>query len=365
MFISHAWEYNFLEVIDALVYHFRNEPDVIVWLDIFSCNQHRTMNLDFNFWSGTFKSAIQSMGRTVMVLSPWNNPIPLTRAWCLWELYCTAHMTCKFEVAMTENTTEQFLDDMKDPIEEIDKMLATIDVANSKCFNPTETVLIHECVRREVGYTKLNSMVFDLLRNWIISKMEETCREILTQTSKSHPDALIAMNNMAVVYESLGRQELVEPLLVSCLEMSLKVLGKNHRGTLCCMNNLAGLYLQHGRYEVAETLYVACLETRKVALGDAYPDTLSSTNDLAMLYERQGRFHEAELLLKLCLEKRRQVLGDKNPDTLISLNNLASLYESQGKYDEAVCIVFGETDGCTWRQASRYIVIHEQSCRVV
>ena len=99
VFISHAWKYKFVDVIEALQFHFKDQPDVIIWFDLFSNNQHIAVDLDFAWWCGTFKSAIQKFGYTVMVLSPWSNPIPLTRAWCIWELYCTFISKSTFGIA--------------------------------------------------------------------------------------------------------------------------------------------------------------------------------------------------------------------------------------------------------------------------
>ena len=75
VFISHAWKYNFLSVVEALKFHFKDEPDVVVWFDIFSINEHNTISHDFEWWCTTFKSAIASYGRTVMVLAPWKDPV--------------------------------------------------------------------------------------------------------------------------------------------------------------------------------------------------------------------------------------------------------------------------------------------------
>ena len=36
-----------------------------------------------------FSAPWQRFGRTVMVLAPWSNPVPFTRAWCLFEIYST------------------------------------------------------------------------------------------------------------------------------------------------------------------------------------------------------------------------------------------------------------------------------------
>jgi hypothetical protein len=86
-FISHAWQYTFRSLIEAMVNYFGK--DAYVWLDFVCCNQHKAPNYPFEWWDGTFKSAISSIGKTVMVVDPWDNPIPLTRGWCVWEMYCT------------------------------------------------------------------------------------------------------------------------------------------------------------------------------------------------------------------------------------------------------------------------------------
>ncbi len=63
--------------------HFRAALNTIVWFDVFCVNQHSRADKDFNnWWSTTFQGAIKQFGRTVMVLSPWQDPVPLTRAWC-------------------------------------------------------------------------------------------------------------------------------------------------------------------------------------------------------------------------------------------------------------------------------------------
>jgi len=74
VFISHAWKYLFLDVMCALEYHFRDQPDIIIWFDLFSNNQHKAVDLDFDWWCNTFKSAIQQFGHTVMVLTVVERP---------------------------------------------------------------------------------------------------------------------------------------------------------------------------------------------------------------------------------------------------------------------------------------------------
>ena len=49
--------------------------------DTFSIDEHATQTLPQEWWGTAFKDAIGSIGHTVMLLAPWDKPVPLTRAW--------------------------------------------------------------------------------------------------------------------------------------------------------------------------------------------------------------------------------------------------------------------------------------------
>lgn len=170
VFISHAWLYKFLDVMDALEWHFRHTPDIFIWYDLFSNNQHRATTLDFDWWCNTFKSAIKDFGHTVMVFAPWKNPVPLTRGWCLFELYCTITTGAKFDVAMSNTHRSEFLEDVSSrAIDSINQMLATINAEKSQCYKEEDKERIFTIVRQEVGFHRVNSLIFEGMRDWMIS----------------------------------------------------------------------------------------------------------------------------------------------------------------------------------------------------
>ena len=85
-FVSHAWKYRFHDFVSALeTFEAQNDAshDRFYWFDVLCVNQHMSQQLPQEWWSSTFRDAIQKMGHTLVVLSPWNQPVPLTRAWCL------------------------------------------------------------------------------------------------------------------------------------------------------------------------------------------------------------------------------------------------------------------------------------------
>jgi len=92
-FVSHAHTYKVQDLVGA-VKNFASTlpPDeaerVFFWIDGFSIDEHQGFYGDkgednSEQWANTFKNAVQKMGNTVMVLAPWDNPVVLTRMWCL------------------------------------------------------------------------------------------------------------------------------------------------------------------------------------------------------------------------------------------------------------------------------------------
>jgi len=332
VFISHAWQYDFLHVLSALEDHFKDEPDIIIWIDLFSNNQHKASNLPYEWWQTVFKSAIKELGHTVMVMSPWNDPIPYTRAWCIFEAYCTTLKSdSRFEIAMSAKEHENFIKDaINNPTGMIDTMLSVINAEKSTAFLPQDRDRIFEVIREEVGFSKINSLVFEQLRQWVIGVGEKELK--MNQDEKRHPGLL---RMLGLLYQGQGNYQTSQPLLEEALEKRKATLGDVHPNTLTSMNNLASLYQDQGKYNAAEPLYVECLEKSKSALGDDHPGTLTSINNLALLYQDQGKYNAAEPLYVECLEKSKATLGDDHPDTLLSMNNLALLYQNQGKYNAA------------------------------
>ena len=60
---------------------------IYLFFDLFVINQHKK-TWTYEWLSTTFQSMIQQIGLTVVVLYPWYDPIPLKRAWCVYEAYC-------------------------------------------------------------------------------------------------------------------------------------------------------------------------------------------------------------------------------------------------------------------------------------
>jgi hypothetical protein len=63
-------------------------------------SQHQTQLLDSGWFKDAFAQAVTRIGHTLLVLQPWDAPEPLTRSWCLWELFSTADGGAQLEVVL-------------------------------------------------------------------------------------------------------------------------------------------------------------------------------------------------------------------------------------------------------------------------
>lgn len=189
-FISHTWRSSFLDFLDALEnFPFKHsmsyqqhktsrgitmelEP-IYLWIDLFSNNQNGLQDPPpFEWWCETFKGAIAAMHQVVMIISPWENPIPLKRAWCLWEIYCAIETKSKFSIAMCTREKLRFETMIVEKSEVFYDMLGNVDLRHSEAFNPLDKERIFEVVERTVGIGTLNIMVTTRLREWVVASLK-------------------------------------------------------------------------------------------------------------------------------------------------------------------------------------------------
>jgi tetratricopeptide (TPR) repeat protein/CHAT domain-containing protein len=152
---------------------------------------------------------------------------------------------------------------------------------------------------------------------------------------EQHPSTTESLNDLAVLYQSMGDSAKAEPLFRQALETQKKVLGEQHPSIASSLNNLAVLYHQTGQYAKAEPLFRQSLDIRTKVFGEQNTNTAQILGNLAVLYEEMGDYAKAEPLLQQTIRIRKLTLGEKHPDTAQSLHSLAVLYKSIGNYAQA------------------------------
>ncbi len=378
VFISHACGQNFLDVVSALDNHFKDTPDIFVWFSSFSNNQHLTPDLPFEWFTSTFMSAIEEFGHTVMVLAPWNDPIPFTRAWCLFEIYSTVATKSNFEVAMSEYEREGFIKSISNDSSLFYKMLADIDVNKSQSWLPDDLARIKHVAEAEVGLENLNFIVKDKMREWVEATFKHATEHNDGGEHNYNEDKLEKMmaytDNLDATGQHKSSLELCQKCLAGYLSLpgctaddirlakvynmlaiaqmgigkvndalpnyhkSLDIYISNGEsasanvGTL--YNNIANAYATEKQIDEALPFYMKCLSIR-LARGENHIDICEIYNNIGVAYLKKREYdlaleyHNKGLTIALSLGANHNHVG-------ASYCNLANVYRGQKKYDLAL-----------------------------
>ena len=259
-FVSHVWGYDFRRMLEAVLEleGSEAEPDsVFVWLDVLSVNQHKASDnaYDKDWWSSTFKRAIGAFGRTVLVMMPWEDPAPLKRSWCLWEILSSLEGKATLDVRMHADEKERFAEALRTDFGSIQLSMSKIDVAKAEAWSKEDQANILEAVKAtEGGVNGVNAAILARMREWLAE--------------------------------------------------SARAVGGGEDADMDDMMRLALLLSDQGKLAEAEPLYRRALAGKEAQLGEAHPSTLNTINNLAILLTEQGKLAEAEPLHRRALAGR-------------------------------------------------------------
>jgi len=287
-YISYARSCNFRDIMKAIVAHFNGDEEVTVWIDIFSFNQHQNLRLNSEFLINTLKNGIKEIGKTVMVFTSWDDPVPLTRSWCVWELSCALEEGQSFEIAMTEESKKDFFDDIDhDPLGTIDKIIARFDSLKVVCYRREDELQIQSAIVDTVGYYELNEEIMKNLKEWIINSYEKKLTWRKDNFGKNDEKTLLTMKNLALLYGNEDKSEKAESLFVESYEKRKQILGEEHIDTLKSLQHLAEFYFIQKKLDKAASLYLECFNKAKIVVGMNHSLSLLSMNQLASVNKTQ------------------------------------------------------------------------------
>ncbi|KAJ3409846.1 Kinesin light chain 3 [Chytriomyces hyalinus] len=336
-FISHAWKYKFLDVVDALqeffIWERKMDPDsVIIWFDLFSNSQHDTATKPFTFWTDVFMGAIKAMKNVVMVLAPWSDPIPLTRAWCIFELYSCLKTESNFHVAMTNQETKSFLAALQYDGYELHRILGRIRCSKAEAGQPSDRDQIFRVVELQVvgGFPNLDRMVFSVFLKWATDKLKWQVEN--AESERNRGNWAVALGSFL---KHLEKSDEAIVWLEEGLELQRRTVGPEEVSTLATEATLGSLYQEMGDTEKAGDILNHCYSIKLAQVGPDDPSIFGMMNNLAQVYRVKGEFSKASELLTTLLATAERVSGRENEFYIRVYANYVSLLCKQGRLQEA------------------------------
>ncbi|KAI9348710.1 hypothetical protein BDR26DRAFT_710084 [Obelidium mucronatum] len=330
-FVSHAWMNPFLNVVDALVTFYTDAgmdlDTTHVWFDIFSNSQHDTNLKPFEWWQTTFMDAIEKIGNVVMILEPFQNPVCLTRVWCIFEVYSCKKTNSNFHVAMTPTQRQEFMVSLKDP-SQFYNVVSNIRCANAQATNPPDRERIFEVIRKQMtDFSSMDRLVFGVFNEWVVKQLEGTVA--------AGVDVEEWKFVLAQLHNLLGDSATCLQLCKEILDASPEYGAGQESGLQVKVSNLmAGSLLYQGKVDDAIKLYEKALSISDDG-GVSAAELASTKSNLALAYMKQGRYKESEFLSLQAIPELTQIYGPYHINVLDICNNLAVCYTSTAEYKKS------------------------------
>jgi len=178
---------------------------------------------------------------------------------------------------MSSEENQAFIKAMIADFHVMNKMVAGVDVTTSEATNPADLDQIMTVVKQTIGVDKINGMVLDAMRDWMLS----TAKDALLLAEGEDYDTVGLKLAMGSLYRGQGIIREAEKVFKECVEICEREFAETHPQYIESMDALANCYYRQEKYELAEVLLKKCLENRRTYFPDRYEDLASSIGRLS------------------------------------------------------------------------------------
>ena len=127
---------------------------------------------NFGYFFTAFRDAVESIGRTILILMPLRAAIPLSRAWCVWEIFCSiAGNGVELAIALPPSERMELERMLREEFKEVVKIFMNVRTERSEAFVESDRREILRIVREqcEGGFEGVDGKICEGLRGWLSS----------------------------------------------------------------------------------------------------------------------------------------------------------------------------------------------------
>jgi len=159
--VSHSWSNSFQSLVATLLSQATRHgeaADTYYFIDIFCMNQHALAGAGTSATTVgkglllELKQAVSFPGRMVMIAEPWHAPEPLTRCWCLYELYLASATDAKVEMAFSGPSELEVSKELMGNLDLAGDILQRLDVREARATVERDRRMILDTIQAEIGF---------------------------------------------------------------------------------------------------------------------------------------------------------------------------------------------------------------------
>ncbi len=176
-------------------------------------------------------------------------------------------------------------------------------------------------------------------------RSEKTFQEIkemdAARVGTTHPDYAITLSNLSLVYNDESKYADAEKVILEALEIQRKNDETKSISYARKLNNLAKIYVFSGAPEKSIPLYLEALEIFGKSLGEETADYATVLYNLGVAHLKTNKLEDGVEFLRKSAALRAKVLGKKHPKYAESRQKIAE-YQWLRKQRKEARVTFGE-----------------------
>lgn len=189
-FVSYSWSCPLVELVNALENRSRkgsrHNGETYYFIDIFGVNQH---NMFGQTELPSLTKVIDGACELVVVSHPWEQPVPFTRVWCLFEVW-HAISVAKTKVTLCMNSREERK--FKSSLLSADRgkifsAIRDIDVEKAEATVAADKEMILSKIRSTVGYKSFNTELKECMQMCLGTLAQQSTKSASMRRSGGSP----------------------------------------------------------------------------------------------------------------------------------------------------------------------------------
>ena len=126
-------------------------------------NQHS--NDELGNLVDNLQAAVRSPGRLLLAVDSWRDPTPLTRVWCLLEVFTAIQQRAEVIMCFSAAEETSFAQTLVQNQTDVQRTLDTVDAERAEATVAADRELIFGMIRRGTGFARFNDTIRDALRH--------------------------------------------------------------------------------------------------------------------------------------------------------------------------------------------------------
>jgi hypothetical protein len=384
VFISYSPEESFASLLRALKDYMErysySEQEIVVWMECLCFNPHysllsaadsksgsppssppsRPIFPTLDWYSNHFPCEIQKINFTLLFISSWENPLPLSDLGCNWELFITILTNSKFDIVLCTEERKRFIHEfLANPNDRLQRILSLINsekAGSTSCrgTNGREKEMIENAVQLKVAdrnsnvqqsqnssFQIIDAHVKERITEWLMVFVQQYLQEIDdgddekegSSSSAVSPDDIRCHLALAILFQEKGDITKAEELYQYCIQQQRSVLGEDSLEVLSLMNQLAVFYVQVRKdYQQGKDLLYFLLDKSRYVFGDDHELTQSIEIEVLDLLSSLKETIAILAYWKEKWETQKISLGEDHQKTMETFHNyIRALIANNGK----------------------------------